>query len=120
MSQNTSYRIIDILKPNSILSQRIECIHWIIIAISKHVIAQNILSSRNQRISVEEAAEGGVVVSALQIVKLSFVVIDIAAVADGVMGAAGSRITTSIFSVSSAPAKTIRGRMWSSALLLSP
>ena len=44
-------------------------IHWIIVAISKHVIAQNSLAGGDEGVSVDESAPLGIVITALEIVQ---------------------------------------------------
>ena len=63
--------------------------YWIIQAIGKHIIAENALAGGDEGVCADEAAHFRVVVSALQVVKAGFGVVDIAAVAEGVVGAEG-------------------------------
>jgi hypothetical protein len=44
-------------------------IHWIIVAISKHVIAQDALPGGDKGIGVDESAPGRIVITALEIVQ---------------------------------------------------
>ena len=53
-------------------------------------MANKPLPSRCYGVGVYESADCGVIVSALEVIELGFVVIDVAAVAQGVMGAEGS------------------------------
>ena len=63
--------------------------HGIIVAISKHVVADKTLAGGGIGICVEETADGGVVISALQVIEAGFGVVDIAAVAEGIQYANG-------------------------------
>jgi hypothetical protein len=44
-------------------------INWIITAVGKHVIAEDALAGGNEGIGVDEAADGGIVITALQIIE---------------------------------------------------
>ena len=59
---------------------RINIIDRIIIAISEHVIAQQALAGGNKRISIDESTNLGVVITALEVVQTSLIVVDIATV----------------------------------------
>jgi hypothetical protein len=50
----------------------VSTIHRIIKAISKHIIANNPLSSRSIGIRIEESADGGIVVSGLEVIEAGF------------------------------------------------
>ena len=67
----------------------IDTVNRIIQAIGKHVIAQNALAGGDEGVCADEAAEGGVVVAGLEVVKPRFLVVDIASIAEGVVGAEG-------------------------------
>ena len=68
---------------------RIASIHRIVEAIGKHVIAQNALAGGGEGIGIEEAGEGGVIVARLEVIEAGFGVVDIASIAEGVVGAEG-------------------------------
>ena len=55
-------------------------VDWIIQTICKHIIAQQALAGGNEGVGVDEAAEFGVIISALEIIESRFVVVDIATV----------------------------------------
>ena len=64
-------------------------IRRIVVTIRKHIIPQQTLSCRNEGIGVNKSAGNGVIVSALEVVQPCLVVVDIASVAEGVMGTEG-------------------------------
>ena len=76
-------------KNNCVIATRISITYRIIEAIGEHVISQNALAGGDEGIGIEEAGEGGVVVAGLEVVKPRFLVVDIASIAEGVMGAEG-------------------------------
>ena len=62
-----------IFKKNSpkfpLMSAGVATIYWIISAIGKHVIAEYALAGRNEGVGVEESADGGIVISGLQVIE---------------------------------------------------
>ena len=48
---------------------------WIVIAIGKHVIAQDALPGRNKCVCVDESTHLGIVITGLEIVELGFSVL---------------------------------------------
>lgn len=78
----TNHEIIRICnKETSII---ITCINWIILAIRKHICAQDRIARIAIYIRINKSAGIGVVVAALEVVKPGVCVIDIASVAQGV------------------------------------
>ena len=63
-----------------------------IVAIGKHITAQNSLSGRHKGIRVEESADDGVIVAGLAIIKFDVVVVVVTTVADGVLFGYGSGV----------------------------
>jgi len=62
---------------------------WIVQAISKHIVAQEALSGGYKSISIDKSANFGIIIPALEVIEAGFGVVDIAAVAQGVVGAEG-------------------------------
>ena len=71
------------------MTRRIRVAYWIIQAIGKHIIAENALAGGDEGVCAEEAAHFRVVIAGLEVVKPRFLVVDIASIAEGVMGAEG-------------------------------
>ena len=61
----------------------------IILAVGKHIVAQDPLTCRCVYIRIDKSAVLGVIISALEVVQPSFVVVDVATIAEGVEGAEG-------------------------------
>ena len=57
-----------------------------VFTVRKHIVPQEALAGAGVAVSVEESAEGGVVVSGLQVIEARFGVVVVAAVAQGVDG----------------------------------
>lgn len=53
-------------------------VYRVIIAIGKHIVADDALSGRGVAVRVDESAPAGVVIPALQVVEACFAVVDIA------------------------------------------
>ena len=58
-----------------------------VVAIREHIVTQESLPCTGCTVSVDESAQGGVVVAGLQIVEAGFLVVAVAAIAQGVEGA---------------------------------
>ncbi len=65
-------------------SSRVCSHYWIIVAICKHVIAQQALAGGDEGIGVDESAGSAVIVAGLEVIELGFLVVDIATVGKGV------------------------------------
>ena len=72
MTRYFAHWIIYLLKPNRIFAHGINRINRIIQAIGEHVVAKNTLAGGGVGVGVEEAADCGVVISALQIIEPGF------------------------------------------------
>ena len=68
---------------------RVTAIDGVVVTIGEHVIAQEALAGGGEGIGVEETAEVGIVISALEVIERCFLVIDIVTVAQGVQFADG-------------------------------
>ena len=66
------------------MSRRIRGNHRVIIAICKHIVPQDALTSGGEGISVQESSHDGVIISALQVIEAGFAVAVVAPVAQGV------------------------------------
>ena len=68
------------------MTRSIAHIHWIVHAIAEKVIATNISTNTGYRIiRVDKAADSGVIIPALEIVQACFSVVEVPAVAEGVV-----------------------------------
>ena len=61
--------ISSVILEDTCVTSWIKTIRWVIPAIRKHIIPQEALTSAGVAVCVEEAAQGGVVVAALQVVE---------------------------------------------------
>ena len=75
---------INILKPPCVRSARVDKINRIILAIRKHICAQDRIACIAINIRINKPSGIGVVIAALEVVKSGVCVIDIAAVTQGV------------------------------------
>ena len=66
---------------------RVRIHNRIIPAVGKHIVTHNAVTSGGKGIGVDKSAYGGVIVSALQVIEIRFLVIDVTPVAQGVIGA---------------------------------
>ena len=64
----------------------IQRIYRVVPAVRKHIVPQEALAGAGVAVSVEESAEGGVVISGLQVIEARFGVVVVTAVAQGVDG----------------------------------
>ena len=53
---------------------------WIIIAVGKHIVAQDALAGGGEGVGIEEAGGGGVVVAGMEVIEASFGIVAIASV----------------------------------------
>ena len=70
--------------PDLVTTVDVDSVYGIVCAICKHVMSQDALSCGSIPIRIEEAASGGVVISALQVIEAGFGVVVVAAVAEGI------------------------------------
>ena len=63
------------------MSCRIHIAYWIVITVSKHVIAENALASGSKSVGVDESAYLRIVITALEVIELGFLVAHIAMLA---------------------------------------
>ena len=66
------------MSPKWQITARIGLIHRVIITIGKHIVAYKSLSSGRKGVCIDESADAGIVVTALQVVEPGFSVVVVA------------------------------------------
>ena len=87
------------------ISCRVYSVHRIIATIGVHIVAEDALAGRDETVGIDESANGGVIVAALEVVQFCFCIPYIAAVTEGVQGSynaggGAERIAPSVVGIS--------------------